>query len=184
MFDKHYIDKLFEIVPTIKSLLREAPTVREARMLLRTYFNEYSAVMNRRSSRLQPLEWDVQITCLNTLRRVVTLRSERLSKFSLVSVLWKMAHGHIDDLPDDLENGFFEELIHLFKGLQGKSGIYLNEEFPEFSRLSGRDAAIVRSNKLDDLANVGKQFMSRYSNGLQDDVIERRKENRDRILSE
>ena len=183
LFDPKNIDILFSVNPTIKSLLRDALSVAEARQFLFTYINEYSVVLQRKSYKLQPLEWDLRRTCIQVLRKMLSPRSERLANFSLVALLWKLANERYDDLPEDLSDGFFEELIHLLKGVHGKSGIYSHEKVPPFSRLSGRKAAIKRSEQLDQMAAVGKKYIQRYATGLDEPIIERRRENRRRILA-
>ncbi len=182
MFDHKYVDILFSVNPTIKSLLKDALSVAEARQFLFTYINEYSIVLQRKSYKLQPLEWDLRRTSIQVLRKMISPRSERLSNFSLVSLLWKLANEKYDNLPEDLSDGFFEELIHLLKGVHGKSGIYSHEKVPAFSQLSGREAAIKRSEQLDQMAAIGKKYLKRYPTGLDEHIIERRRQNRRRIM--
>lgn len=94
-----------------------------------------------------------------------------------------MAHDQPDQLSHDLNDGFFEELIHLFLGMQGKSTIYEQEENPQFIGLTGRKAARVRSDQLDHLAALGGHRLEMYKSGLDEDVIERRRHNKVRILT-
>ncbi len=183
MFNQDYIEKLFSINPTITSLLKEAPTPHAAREYIRTYLHEFHFTMQRNSARLQPLEWHLQSNCLETFKKIISPRSERLAKFSLVKTLWNMAQGQLDQLPEELNDGFFEELIHLFLGMQGKSTIYEQEENPEFIGLTGREAARVRSDQLDHLAAIGDHRFKKYKSGLDEDVIERRRYNKAFILS-
>jgi lysine 2,3-aminomutase len=183
LFNKEYIEKLLSTNPTIKSLLEEAPTPRAAREYVRTYLHEYHLTLQRNSARLQSLEWHLQINCLETFKRILSPRSERLAQFSVIKTLWKMAHGQFDQLPKELNNGFFEEMIHLFLGMQGKSELYTQEEKPEFIELSGREAAIARSDQLDGLADLGQARIKAYKSGLEKDIIERRLQNKARILS-
>lgn len=182
MLYKKYCDRLFSIIPTLKSLLLEAPTARVAREYIRAYLQEYHQTLQRNNARIQPLEWNFQITCLETFRKMISPRSERLANFKITTVLWKLAHGLIDELPDDLNRGFFEEMIHLFLGLQGISDMYTSEPNAEFVQLSGRAAAAIRSDQLDHLAAIGQVYLSRYRAGLERTVIEKRKKNKKRIL--
>lgn len=183
MNNNNYVEKLLSINPTIKSLLEEAPTPRAARQYVRTYLHEYHLTLQRNPAPIQSLEWHLQITSLETFKKILSPRSERLAEFSVIKTLWKMAHGHLDELPDNLNDGFFEEMIHLFLGMQGKSGIYEQEEKPDFVELSGRKAAIVRSDQLDELAELGQNRIKEYKSGLETDVIERRQHNKKRILA-
>ena len=182
MYNPQYIDRLFSANPTIKSLLLEASLPRVARAYIRTYLHEYQHNLQMSNARVQSLEWHLQIACLEIFKRMITPRSERLAKFSLISVLWKLAHGRFDELPEDLNDAFFEEMIHLFRGLHGKSGIYSHEKAAEFIKLSGREAAVARSDQLDKLAAIGRDYLKRYKTGLDPDVVEKREKNKKRIL--
>lgn len=182
MYKKKYVQKLFESNPTIHGLLKEAETLREAREQIIAYISDRIRFINREGHMLQPLEWHLQNQSLQTLRKLLSLRSERLAKFKLLKLLWQLAHGTEEALPEDLSDGFFMEMIHLFKGLQGKSGIYDQENFPEFANLTGREASIIRSSKLDDMAEQLLYHVDRYPTGLDEAVVLIRKRNRRRIL--
>lgn len=182
MNKKKNVQKLFDANPTIYGLLKEAQNLREAREQITAYISDRIRFINREGHMLQPLEWHLQNQSLQTLRTLLSPRSERLSKFKLLKLLWQLAHGTEENLPDELSDGFFMEMIHLFKGLQGKSGIYDQESFPEFANLTGREASIIRSGKLDDMAEQLLYHMDRYPTGLDEDVVLIRKRNRRRIL--
>jgi lysine 2,3-aminomutase len=181
LFNKTNIQRLFSINHTIKSLLADAQSVAEARQFLITYINEYSRALQRKNYTIPPLEFDVRITSLKVFRKMISPRSERLASFCLVSLLWNLAHDKQDSLPEDLSNGFFEELIHLLKGINGTSGIYADEEEPTFAKLSSREAAIARSDQLDQMARDSQKYIKRYPTGLDPLIIERRLENKKRI---
>ena len=184
MFDKEYISRLFTLNPTIKALLQDAQNPRMARNLLRVYVDEVSQMLNKNSQKIQPLEWVLQNKCLQALKRIISVRSERLSKFSIVKLLWLLANGYDNDLPKDLDDGFFEEMIHLLLGIHGKSGIYDDERIPEFANLHGRQAAKIRSIKLDELGLKNKDYILKYPSGMDEDIIEQRAENRKFILAQ
>ncbi|MBN1559251.1 KamA family radical SAM protein [candidate division KSB1 bacterium] len=182
LYNKKYKNRLFAIHPIIKSLLLEAHSMQSARDYLRTYLHQYHIILQQSSARIQPLEWNLQITALETFKRMISLRSERLTKFSLVATLWKLAHNLEEQLPQDLSDGFFEEMIHLFLGIQGKGDIYSQETVPDV-QLTGRKAAVVRSEQLDKLAEIGRASMIKYRSGLLPAIIKRRQKNKRRILS-
>ncbi len=182
MYNKDNIDRLLSINPTIHSLLKDAQNPRMARNFTRIYLDEMISMLDRNTQKIQPLEWTVQMSCLQTFKKIISVRSERLAKFSIIQVLFYIAKGKIDKLPADLNDGFFEEMIHLFQGMLGKSGIYTQETVPEFTNLSGRDAAISRSNKLDKMANESNKFIKKYPSGLDEIVKQKRKSNKKRIL--
>lgn len=183
MVNKSYIKRLFAVNPTMKSLLKDAQSVIEARQFLITYCNEYYIALQRKIYTIPPLELDLRITSLKTFRKMISPRSERLARFSLVSLLWKLANRKLDNLPEDLSAGFFEELIHILKSIHGSSDIYAHEQAPVFSRLSNREAAIARSEQLDHMAAESKKFITRYPTGLDPHVVEQRITNRERVKS-
>ena len=181
MFDKKNIERLFSTNSTIKGLLLDASSLVEARQFLITYINDYSIALQKKNYTIPPLEFDLRITSLKVFRKMTSLRSERLSNFSLVSILWKLANKKYADLPKDLNDGFFEEMIHLFKGINGASEIYAHEQAPTFTQLPSREAAIARSDQLDHMASESKKHTTRYPTGLDPHVVERRAENKLRI---
>lgn len=182
MFDKNKLYRLWKANPPIYSLLRECKNHKIARNYLHNYLSEVLRTIYYGAERMQSLEIAIQMNCVITFRRIISRRSERLTHFSIVELLWKLAREKYDDLPDNLNDGFLEHLYHLFRGLQGKSGIYDDLPFPDFIYLNGREAAVSRSNDLDTLAQKAKSFVDRYPSGLDKEVQEKREENKHRIL--
>ena len=182
MFDRANVSRLFSINPTIKSLLQDAASPKIARNFLTVYLEELVRIVNREKAKQPPLEWAIQMSCLNTFRRIISIRSERLAKFSLIALLWKLAHEEYEELPPELSDGFFEEMIHLFKGILGKSGIYDQTPYPDYMRHEGREAAILRSGQLDEMAAKNQEYIKRYPSGLDEEIVRLRQENKKRIL--
>jgi lysine 2,3-aminomutase len=182
LFDKNNIDKLFAIAPTIKSLLFESQNYKTARYFLRTYLGELTHILNKRSQKIQPLEWELQMSSVRTFKKIITVRSERLTKYNIIKIFWQLAHNKLDELPPDLNDGFFEEMIQLFKGILGKSGIYSDMKAPEFSKKTGTEAALVRSDQLDEMGSLSLQNIKKYASGLEDDIKLKRQNNKERIL--
>ncbi len=183
MFDKSYIDRMFDIYPSIRSLLRESKNVKMARFFIASYLDELLQVLNTDKSKIQPLEWLLQMSCLNCFRRILSVRSERVVNFSLIRLLWLLAHENYDELPEDLNNGFFEEMIHMFLGMKGESHIYDLDTYPRYMDKHGRESAIMRSDQLDSMAAKSTAYIRRYPSGLDDAIKQTRLENRDRILT-
>ncbi|NLW86692.1 MAG: KamA family radical SAM protein [Planctomycetes bacterium] len=118
--------------------------------------------------------------CADTLLGVLHERSDIMSGFSVAQALWDVARN----IPrDDLQEGFFAEMTHWILGLQGQALIPYMVEASVSAELSGRDAAIARSNELDKMWRHVEDRMSRYADGLNDEVIANRTENRRRICS-
>ena len=173
---------MFETHPTIYGMLKDAPDVPAARKMLTGYISDRFRELGHVGVRLEPLEYEIQNQCLTVFRKILSVRSERLSKFSVLALLWNLARGNVELLPENLTDGFFEEMIHLFNGMKGESGIYTQESVPEFSMFTGREAAVVRSNQLDRMAERCLSWMQRYPTGLDEEIENRRIKNRRRIL--
>lgn len=117
--------------------------------------------------------------CARAFRSMIAERSDSLSGFSVSKALWDISRGI---RRDDLSEGFFADIIQLFKGLRGVP----NSPDPEKSYLdnvSGRDAALARSDELDTIWATMESTMNRYHNGLSDKSIIRRTARRKEILS-
>ena len=83
--------------------------------------------------------------------------------------------------------GFILEFINLFRGVTGRSNIYLENAqvkkgIPEFLKLKGREAANIRMELLDELGSSVHKYFKKYPSGLEDEVIAWRKENKIRIM--
>lgn len=117
--------------------------------------------------------------CARVLRSMIAERSDSLSGFSVTQALWDIARG----IPrDDLSEGFYAEMIHLFRGLRG----FPKTPSPEKSyieNISGREAALVRSDELDTIWSTMEATMNRYTDGLSDESVIRRTNRRDEILA-
>jgi lysine 2,3-aminomutase len=181
LYKKKNVTKLFSINTTIYSLLKEAGNPAIARNFLISYIEETKRFLNRESHRRQSLEFTIQNQCLQTFRKIISTRSKRITKFNIIRLLWNLAHNKIDELPSDLNDGFFEEMIHLFLGLQGRSGIYEQEIYPEFVKMHGRKASILRSEQLDKIAAQSAKAIKRYPTGLDKSIQKIRYKNRKRI---
>ena len=179
---KTHIKRLFQTHPTIHGMLKDAFDVPAARNILMGHINEMVRQLSRVGSKQEPLEFALQNQCLAMFRKIISVRSERLTNFSLLKLLWRMAREEYDVLPDSLNEGFFEEMHHFFKGMKGESGIYDQERYPEFTKLEGREASLVRSEQLDEMAERCYTTMRKYPAGLDENVKRRRAENRKRIL--
>lgn len=183
MFNKTYLKTLFSTSPKIHQILKKAPTPSAARDSLLDHLNDISKFLDQNHSQFRPLDWDLRNRCLKAFRQILSVRSEELAQFSIVELLCKLAQEKFDDLPQDLNDGFFEELIHLLKGIEGKSDVYDFENIPKFLQMHGRDASIERSRELDEWATVGMKAIQRYAHGLDKNVIHVRQQNKKRIMN-
>ncbi|MBM3325161.1 MAG: hypothetical protein FJY66_05790, partial [Calditrichaeota bacterium] len=115
--------------------------------------------------------------CARSLRGILKPTNERRSGFSFLCALRDLAKGAPRP---DLSAAFFAEAIHLFRGLERRTGLY--ESSPPSGELQGREAAKQRSERLDELWRRTEAIMSKYPHGLQSHIVEKRKKNRARIL--
>jgi lysine 2,3-aminomutase len=115
------------------------------------------------------------------LRGLIKARSDQMAGFSVIQAIYDIVRGVART---DLEPGFYTDLVHMFMGMRGEGpvaalgGFYLRED------LEGRQAAIARSRELDKLGHVVEEWMDRYEHGLQVEVIDKRKQRREKILSQ
>ena len=117
--------------------------------------------------------------CAIALHGVLSRRASQLSNFSVSRALWDIAQGRPRD---DLLPGFYAEMIHWIRGLEGRLEVEFLAERSLDPQLMGRDAAVARSEELDRLWDIVSQKMARYPCGLDDDACERRDRRRKRIL--
>jgi lysine 2,3-aminomutase len=109
-------------------------------------------------------------------------------EFSALDSLWKLARNKKDELQSKISVGFILEFINLFRGVTGKSNIYLENEqvkkgIPEFLKMKGREAASVRMDILDDMGSNVQKYFKKYPSGLEDEVVNWRSANRTKILN-
>ncbi len=115
------------------------------------------------------------------LRSIIKARSDRLAGFSVVQAIYDLAKG----VPrEDLEPAFFTDLTHLFMGARGEGPVAALGPFYMKEGLEGRQAAIARSKQLDRLWQVVEEWMGKYRHGLQPEVVARREQRRQKILSQ
>jgi len=141
-----------------------------------TQFREYSEDHRRR---LHPLELVVVRDSIRALRFMATKRKEKFAEFSVARALWDVACGRERA---ELTPAFWAEMIHLFRGAYGRSKIYRRLVKQKADLLEGRDAAVERSNELDRMWEEANLRMQSYPHGLEPDVVQKREENRRRIL--
>lgn len=181
-FSQKYKTILNELSPELYAVLKAASTVDTARADVIRYLQAVSLNLYRDEDQTRSLEWYLQIRCVQSLRDIFSLRSAALAHNSALETLYYYLRDDVEHIPESLSDAFFEDLFALIKGMLGVSNIYDSDTEPVYASMKGREAAIARSNDLDQLAfNVQKRIRS-YTSGLDDEVIQRRKDNRARIL--
>ena len=183
MFDKSNIDRMFSIYPSIKTLLQESKNIKMARFFVTSYLEELTQVLNTDKSKIKPVEWLLQVSCLTTFRRILAVRSVRVADFNPLKLLWLLANKRYDEVSPELNDGFFEEMIHLLHGIKGESHIYDSLTYPSFMSCEGRESALLRSVQLDNMVACNTALKDRYPCGLDPDIQTIRIGNRDRIIA-
>ena len=119
--------------------------------------------------------------CARACRGLFTARSEALAGFSLVQALWDVA---CERPRPDLQPAFYADLYHIVLGLAGRAEIPALLTYPpESEALSGRAAALRRSDELDQLWALVEARLSRYPTGLDAEVCQRRSVRRAEVLT-
>jgi lysine 2,3-aminomutase len=162
----------------ILSFVESAASVEDARRALFAHVSEEQ--YERFGAEASSLEALLHVVrdCARAWRSLLTARSDERAGFSNMQALWDLSRGKHRP---DLKPGFYAEMIHLALGLEGKTE-HLQSEITEASdSLTGREAAIRRSEALDGLWAYVETRMSRYDDGLMKEARQRRSIRRAKI---
>jgi lysine 2,3-aminomutase len=183
LYKAENISHLFSIDTDLNDLLKKSSNPADARKKFSQYLDKLADALHDKKHQMKSLEWLLRMNCINTLREIISLRSEKIAEFNLIELLWKLARED-ENLPPDLSEAFFEDMSNILKGALGKSDVYEGQDYPEFMKLEGREAAVERSKELDHIALETIESIKKYPSGLDRDVIEKRKRNRSHILDQ
>ena len=182
-----YIQRLWDSNPEIYEILKTSINLETARDSLYDYLEKAERKVFALDNDLHILEKSTVRECIRVFRSVIGPINEFRTAFSALDSLWKLTQNKRDELKDKISVGFILEFINLFRGVIGKSNIYLENAqvkkgIPEFLKLKGREAANARMEILDDLGSSLHKYFKKYPSGLEEEVIGWRKENKSRIL--
>jgi len=182
-----YLNRLWEANPQIHELLKNAPDIEAARNALYSYLEKAERAIFDMDNDLHILEKATVRECIRVFKSIIGPINEFRTKVSDLDILWKLARENREELENKVSVGFLMEFISLFRGVIGKSNVYLeNEEvkkgIPEFLRKKGREAAEARMEILDDLGSSVRKYFKKYPSGLEEEVVNWREENRTKIL--
>ncbi|MCP4581534.1 MAG: KamA family radical SAM protein [candidate division Zixibacteria bacterium] len=154
----------------------EVARERLSRKLNTSVFDSFAGQRSRYKTRMVRVR-----DCARTLNSIMRRRSDKLAGFSVVEALYDIAR----DVPrPDLKPGFFAEMCHLFKGIQGKGPGRAPGDYSISPKLKGIEAARARSDELDKLWNNLEKQMSLYRHGLDPEVIEYRRRRRRKVFKQ
>ena len=177
-------ERLWNEQPTLRDLLVACASCEEAGECMLSYLEDLETALRIGAFDLDRLEWALAVSWIQAVKGMMSPENESLAGFSTLDLLWRSAREEIDELSE----GFVEEFIHIFRAIDGRSGIgrgwLETQEHEEFESLpAGRRAAQVRSRDLDVIAKRLWTEVEGYPSGLAEDVIRSRRASRGRILT-
>lgn len=175
--------KCWDVAPDIYLLLRESRSLESARHKIMNYLNSSETAFRNDYFELSNPDFILFKNGLNTLKNLFTKRYERIANTSPLDFLWKASR--IGD--SGVKDGFIDEFEHLFRSIKGSAKVYpsfLTEGIvsPDFEQYKGREAAKKRSHYLDLLGRKVDDFLKRYPDGLESDIVKKREQNKRKIL--
>ena len=184
------VERLWDEDSMIVERLARSETLDEARHRLLDYLGELEEGLRAGAFDLDRLEWSSALDAIFMFKNLLSPENEAIAEFSTLEQLWRLARGHEDE---EMDPGFVDEFLHLFRAINGRSGIghgWLDRESAgragsvedEFPRI-GRRAAIERSQFLDGLADEVWRAVAAHPSGLDSEIVRKRGENRCRILA-
>ncbi|HEQ98234.1 MAG TPA: KamA family radical SAM protein [candidate division Zixibacteria bacterium] len=190
------IEKIFETDlpefwlanPDIYELLKQSEDIEEARKSLYDYLNACEGKVFEIDNDLHILEKANIRESVRVFKSIIAPINEKRTGSSAISYLFMLAHGLPPENITDLSRGFLAEFSHLFRAVIGLTAMYSESGKPEkrsiprFISHDGREAALLRSSFLDNMAARAEEKMAHYKTGLDAEVIRRREENKNRIL--
>jgi lysine 2,3-aminomutase len=178
-----FLRRLREASPQIVSIIARSRSLEEARRRLYRFLGGRQRALEVGLERVQFLERANMRECLVVFRNILAKRNEKITGVSTLCYLYHLIKGDQVQTMWSVTEDFVEELVHLFKGIAGRSGIYDQQRRPAFLDMRGRKAAQARSQVLDGLCSSMNRFLARYPSGLDPKVVRERRRHRRRILS-
>ncbi|MBN1501759.1 MAG: KamA family radical SAM protein [Spirochaetes bacterium] len=143
--------------------------------LERRYFNTNSKTHYKD---LHIIERNNAKECIRVLRNVLRTENEMICGFSSLKKLYNIAIFGEEALKD-VSCGFLMEFIMLFRGINGKSGLY-HDIF--LLPADNKIASILRSKKLDSYSRKIDSFMLKYRKGTDPEAVKKHKLMKNKIL--
>jgi lysine 2,3-aminomutase len=159
--------------------LQQAETIEKARVVILQYVLFYEYKTLNTTEYAHPMERSVARKCINTLKNMFSKRSEQLMGFSAVEAIWKLSMN----IDLNISKAFIKDLRRMFIGMKGETGIYSINTANEEKSLPNRTISRERSVILDNIAHESHNWINKYKSGLERDVIEKRKNYKNKILS-
>lgn len=133
------------------------------------------------STSLHVLDKIIVRDCARAWRSMLNPRSEKIAGHSILEIMFRAFKG---ENTTGYNSAFWAEIVHLVRGVEGQIQIHDETEKDKCGAiLSGREMALWRSEKLNEIGAYIGRYISRYESGLGQDAINRRKQRRRKILS-
>ncbi len=183
--------EVFEPLPEIKKILLTSESLEEARERLAKFAEDLLWKYKNGEIQIDAIDRWLAIESINVFLNMISEYGERAAGFSTLEYLWKAANGdkHVLSI---ITEGFVEEFRHLFKAMAAVSGYskgWLGPKleaagikFVDFSKIKGRKAALARSEYLDKEWNYIRGYLRKYPSGLDKEIIEKRKKQREQLM--
>ncbi len=178
---RNKFDKIFNNAPALKEITFSLDPIDIKRKKINKFLIDMLMSTFEDEPAIPPLEWILTRDAIRIFRNILSTRNESLAGFSLLQYIEDLLHKENVEQIQIPDPGFFAELDHLIRGITGKTGVY-TDKIPSFAKYKGKKAAIMRSADLSRMGKTAKKFIDRYPDGLDKDVIRKRKKNIARIL--
>lgn len=172
--------------PKMYQIIKDAETIDIARSDLYDYLNKQEQYLLSLEDDTHILEKVIRRDCIYAFRSILAPLNEKRTKNSTLRCLRRIIGMQESKITKEIHMGFIADVANLFKGISGNVNVYaeLEDTKPfrdEFLDKKGREAAIVRTKKLDEIGANIDNYLTRYPSGLEDEVIQRRVENKKKI---
>jgi lysine 2,3-aminomutase len=175
--------KCWHVAPDIYLLLRESNSLNASRQKIMDFLHATEMSFRNDFYELSSAEFILFRHALQVLKSIFSKHHERIANTSPLELLWKAARTGDSEVEDD----FIDEFEHLFRAIKGNTRVYPSHLMegsvsPDFEKYKGREAAQRRSDYLDELGQVADHYLKKYPDGLNKEIIEKRINNKKRIL--
>ncbi len=174
----------WEADPEIFRILKENDSLEQARDKLVQHLEKLDWVYRRDVDKaIESWKYILIKESVRCMKNILSQRNERLAETSALKYLWNAARFGDAEVTDD----FVEEFVHLFSAINGNARVYPPHfmegiKSPDFEKYKGRAAAQKRSNFLERIGERMEQYLQKYPSGLEPQVMEKRAQNKRRIL--
>ena len=170
------------LVPELAERVAAQATVAQARdCLLDFLFENERRVRSESGAKMLPLAFNLALQAMQTLKSVFSPRNEAVAGCSAAETIWRSLRRKRDGQRPRTE-AFWQEIYHLFLAALGQSKMYKRTRPSAFLSMKNSAAGRERSRELDRMGRYIDSWTARYPDGLSRETVDRRDENRARIL--